>query len=154
MGKLLLFAPLLFLPLLLKGKSAYNVADKMAFDLDSVKWRGIKNGAFRFDVKFKFFNPTSDTLKINFLFLDVFIESVFITNITKTNWNFKIEPEAVTYMPLRVEVTFISLFKMINTNLFKSLIVGKMPEYMIFKGHVKIQDSLKFEFDEKQKIIE
>lgn len=117
----------------LKTKEA---GDKLVSEIDSIKWKGIKNSKAHLDLNFKHTNPTNKDLKFDFIFLDIMAADSKIAAIREQALNKTIAKNGVTVHTMKLEIPLLSL----ALPLFKALTSGKLPETVKVVGHVKVND--------------
>jgi len=152
-GKILLLGSLAFgLSKLANVGRTANTADKLEFAPSDANWGGIKTSGLKstlnFSLSFDVLNPTRSKMDINFLFCDVFLADgkTKITSITKSNWNYRIEPEDRTRIEIPVKLNLLSL-AFLGKAVRNALKEGKTPKQLQLKGYVKV-NKLTVPFDE------
>jgi len=135
---------------IIKGAKTKNTADKLDISLEAVNWRGWSGGGVNFDVKLNVNNPTGSDITLNYLYLNVFLESLKLTTINKENWNKVIAKEhnSVITIPVKLYLTDLLFMGWKLINMFRS---GKKPSKVRIQGTVRA-NNFSVEIDEIKNI--
>jgi len=137
---------LLAIPLLIAaGSKIYtlakkaNAGNKLIFTLAAVNnWKMKITSGLTFDVKIKLFNPTKESIKLTWAYLDVYLDSTWFTQINYTT-EINILPEKEVIINIPVKINWLDLGNLVGTALYEFLQSGKKPKSLFFDGYIKTE---------------
>jgi hypothetical protein len=140
------------------GYKAFNLgttaltADNLNFKPSGFKYTGIKSGALNFNLYFDIVNPTQNSMKVNFIFADIFFtDGTLLTSINLPNYDKTITKAQVSTLEVPVKLFLTDVLFAVGP-VWDAIKKGKMPNELQAKGNVRV-NNMTFPFDEPIKLL-